>query len=47
MAEREPVKRTCNRHADCGAADARMRESGWRGAEHCHDDDCPECFGDA
>lgn len=40
-----PTPRTCNRHADCDAADASARESGWRWAEHCHDDCCDDCFG--
>lgn len=37
-------KRSCNRHEDCDAADA--KERGRYGvAEHCHDDCCEECFG--
>jgi hypothetical protein len=40
LAEGRP--RTCNKHDDCDAADAR-----WPGAMHlhCHADDCEECFG--
>jgi hypothetical protein len=36
--------RTCNRHDDCDAADAKARERG-RYADHCHDDCCEDCFG--
>lgn len=39
-------KRTCNRHTDCDAADARSLAGGvYLYAEHCHDDCCEECFG--
>lgn len=37
-------RNTCNRHADCNAADAKMRAAGGR-AEHCHDECCEDCFG--
>jgi hypothetical protein len=37
--------RACNRHVDCDAADARARERGHIGADHCHDDSCEDCFG--
>lgn len=39
-----PRKRTCNRHDDCDAADARAASKGKR-TDHCHDDCCEECFG--
>lgn len=35
------IKRRCNRHADCDAADAARG----RPAHHCHSDDCEDCFG--
>lgn len=44
------TKRSCNRHADCYAA-----ETEWYRAHperqyipvnfHCHDDECEDCFG--
>lgn len=37
--------RTCNRHDDCNAADIKARGNGFRNAEHCHDDECSDCFG--
>jgi hypothetical protein len=42
------ARRTCNRHRDCDAADAKVRastngERDW--ADHCHDDCCEDCFG--
>lgn len=41
-----PVKRVCNRHSDCDAADAQgAAESPQRKPYHCHTDDCEECFG--
>lgn len=47
------ARRSCNRHDDCDAADERSRTQGqpdYYGrrptrAEHCHSDDCEECFG--
>lgn len=48
------VKRTCNRHDDCDAADERARTKGpkdyygrpqFSRADHCHDDCCEDCFG--
>lgn len=39
-------RRSCNRHIDCGAADAIARANGRRfGAEHCSDPCCEDCFG--
>ena len=38
------AKRTCNRHDDCDAANAAAKAKG-RYADHCHDDDCEDCFG--
>lgn len=35
------ARRECNMHHDCDAADAK---AGHR-VEHCHADDCSECFG--
>ena len=40
-----PPPRTCNRHADCNAADDRARARGRRAADHCVDDACEECCG--
>lgn len=49
--------RSCNRHRDCDAADAESRRLYPEGrrvgpnwippgpAEHCHSDECEECFG--
>ena len=34
-------KRTCNRHADCDAADLKSNSP----VDHCHDKGCDECFG--
>lgn len=41
----QPAVLSCNRHADCGAADARAVENGRPRADHCHDDCCEDCFG--
>lgn len=39
---RRRLPRSCNRHSDCHAADDRA----WpRYTDHCHDDDCEDCFG--
>lgn len=38
-------KRSCNRHDDCDAADARAKEAGHHRADHCHDETCEDCFG--
>lgn len=36
----------CNMHSDCDAADERAKARGERfGADHCHDDDCEDCYG--
>lgn len=41
-----PQGHSCNRHSDCDAADVEARSQGaTRGAVHCHDESCPECFG--
>jgi len=40
-----PAKRTCNRHVDCDAADARAKAAGQHWADHCNDDCCEDCFG--
>jgi len=42
---REPPKRTCNRHDDCDAANAKAKAAGRFSADHCHDDCCEDCFG--
>lgn len=47
------LPKTCNRHDDCDRADeeAKAKANGdWRdpryfGADHCHSEDCDECFG--
>jgi hypothetical protein len=40
-------KKTCNRHDDCVKADNAARAAGrLHGADHCHDDECKDCFGD-
>jgi hypothetical protein len=41
----DPTPRECNRHKDCDAADAKAKEKGRLGAEHCHDECCDDCFG--
>jgi hypothetical protein len=41
----EPPKRTCNRHDDCDAADAKAKAAGQSFVDHCHDDCCEDCFG--
>lgn len=47
----EPEARSCNRHSDCNKADTeakvRQRAHGLyeRGADHCHDECCEDCFG--
>lgn len=41
----KPV-RNCNRHNDCNAADERAKARGATyGTDHCHDDECSDCFG--
>lgn len=42
---RDAEENTCNRHSDCAAADKRARATGRLGADHCHSDECEECFG--
>jgi hypothetical protein len=42
---KEPPKRTCNRHDDCDAADAKAKAAGQSFVDHCHDDCCEDCFG--
>lgn len=42
--------KTCNRHGDCEEAEkkylAEHPQSKWVPANfHCHDDECPDCFG--
>lgn len=39
--------RSCNRHADCDAAEAKERAGGRISfiGFHCHDDECEDCFG--
>ena len=37
-------KRSCNLHDDCDVANAKAKAAG-KFAEHCHDDCCPDCFG--
>lgn len=41
----DTAKRTCNRHFDCDAADDAARAAGRRTPDHCHAEDCEECFG--
>lgn len=42
----EVKPRTCNRHVDCDAADARAKIlEGRDSAEHCSDEFCEDCFG--
>lgn len=40
-----PETRTCNRHVDCDAADAKAQAEGRPWAEHCRNESCDECFG--
>lgn len=41
-----PVGHSCNRHNDCDAADKKARDRGAHyGTDHCHDDECEDCFG--
>ncbi len=42
---RAPIDRACNRHDDCDAADAKARKAGRSTPDHCHDENCEECFG--
>lgn len=37
--------RSCNRHDDCDAADAKTQAKLGRRADHCYDEDCEDCFG--
>jgi hypothetical protein len=39
------AKRECNRHVDCDAADSIAVGQGRPRAEHCHSEDCEDCFG--
>ena len=43
------TRKSCNRHADCAAAEARVIAQGRRPSAsfhfHCHDEGCDECFG--
>lgn len=42
----EVKPRTCNRHVDCDAADARAKIlDGRDSAEHCNDEFCEDCLG--
>ena len=39
---------SCNRHDDCKAADEKFEKEYGRKPGfnfHCHDDECPDCFG--
>lgn len=41
-----PVRRSCNRHDDCDAAEVkRFGKTGYYSNFHCHSDDCEDCFG--
>lgn len=41
-----PTVVSCNKHTDCDAADTAAKARGEeRGAVHCHDDCCEDCFG--
>lgn len=41
-----PTVVSCNKHTDCDAADIAAQARGEeRGAVHCHDDCCEDCFG--
>lgn len=40
-----PPPRTCNRHADCDAADELARRAGLGPLVHCRDEFCEDCFG--
>lgn len=40
-----PKPRKCNRHDDCDAANDKARAQGYLAADHCHDEDCEDCFG--
>lgn len=42
---RPDAKRTCNRHTDCDAADAKAKAEGRAFVDHCHDPCCEDCFG--
>lgn len=42
----DPPKESCNRHKDCEAADEAARaKDPMMNAEHCHDENCEDCFG--
>lgn len=41
----KPATRTCNRHSDCDAADAKAKAEGRNFVDHCHDDCCEDCLG--
>jgi hypothetical protein len=41
----DPRPRSCNRHDDCDAADAAATLKGRQTPDHCHTDDCEDCFG--
>lgn len=46
--EREEARRRrvrCNRHDDCEAVNRAADAAGKRRPDHCHSDDCEECFG--
>lgn len=46
VAIEHPPKRTCNKHNDCDAAQAKARAEGRNPyVICCHSDDCEECFG--
>ncbi len=38
--------KTCNSHANCDAADEKVKAEGkYLRADHCYDDCCEDCFG--
>ena len=37
--QKQPTRRSCNRHEDCDEADRQGRSI------HCHTEDCEDCFG--
>lgn len=36
---------SCNRHEDCNKANTEARAKGMTSTDHCHDEDCEDCFG--
>jgi hypothetical protein len=41
------LSRSCNRHNDCEKAEENAKRNGQTNFInfHCHDDECPDCFG--